>query len=145
MGWWQQPTRYLLGNWGDSSLSRLNASTSKFPKKAFCVGGISRSPSPHPVSRFWVVLSNRATLMTFSPDGRTLRGGIGGQRAKCSFSDIKPVTINSLEKKRVVFWAWTGHTEGRLNNAAKVGSSRKAKIWFGTKPRCPGQAAGCKS
>ncbi|KAI4555629.1 hypothetical protein MJG53_019319 [Ovis ammon polii x Ovis aries] len=47
----------------------------------------------------------------FSPNGRTLGGGRGGQQAKYSFSDIKPVTINSLEKKSVVFWAWTGHTD----------------------------------
>ena len=37
MGCWQQLTRYLLGNWGNSCLSRLNGLTSKFPKKALCV------------------------------------------------------------------------------------------------------------
>ena len=80
------------------------------------------------LSRSLVVLSNRATMMTFSPNGRILGGGRGGQRAKDSFSDIKPVTINSLEKKSVVFWTWTGHTDGRMNKASKKGGSRKAKI-----------------
>ena len=74
------------------------------------------------------MLSDRATMMTFPPNGHTLGGGRGGQQAKYSFSDIKPVTINSLEKKSVVFWAWTGHTDGRMNKAAKTGGSRKAKI-----------------
>ena len=80
------------------------------------------------LSRSLVVLSNRATVMTFSPNGCTLGGGRGGQRAKDSFSDIKPVTINSLEKKSIVFWAWTGHTDRRMNKASKKGGSRKAKI-----------------
>ena len=75
-----------------------------------------------------VVLLNRATVMTFSPKGYTLGGRRGGQQAKDSFSDIKPVTINSLEKKSVVFWTWTGHTDGRMNKASKTGGSRKAKI-----------------
>ena len=66
--------------------------------------------------------------MTFSPKGYTLGGRRGGQQAKDSFSDIKPVTINSLEKKSVVFWACIGHTDWRMNKAAKTGGSRKVKI-----------------
>ena len=113
-------------------------------RHSVCLSGrISWSPSPHPLSCSLVVLSNRATMMTFPPNGRTLGGGRRDQQAKYSFSDIKPVTINSLEKKNVVFRAWTGHTDGRMNKAAKTGGSRKAKIWFGTKPRFLGQAAGC--
>ena len=146
MGCWQRLTRYLLGNWGDSRLSRLNGSTSKFPKKALGVsfGWYFTKPQSTLLSRSLVVLSNRATVMTFSPNGRILGWGRGGQRAKDSFLDIKPVTINSLEKKSIVFWAWTGNTDRRMNKASKKGGSRKAKIWFGTKPRCAGQAAGCR-
>ena len=107
-------------------------------------GGISRSPSPQLLSHSLAVLSNRATMMTFSPNRHPLGGGIGGQWAKYSFSDIKPVTINSLEKKSIFFWAWTGHTGRRMNKAAKTGSRRKAKMGFRTKSRCAGQAAGFK-
>ena len=111
-------------------LSRLNASTSKFPKKALRVSFGSYFTKPQSTSPlpFFSCAFRQGHYDDFSPNGHTLGGGRGGQQAKYSFSDIKPITINSLEKKSIVFWAWTGHTDGRMNKAAKTGGSRKAKI-----------------
>ena len=132
MGWWQRPTRYLLGNWGDSSLSahpgQIKRLYFQISENGARCGWYFHEATVHvPPPALQVVLSSTATTTNFSPKRCTLAGG-KEKRAKCKVSQIiKPVPINSLENKKVVSWVWTGHTDGRKNEAADGGGGGKGR------------------